>query len=397
MGKKTIRDADVADRRVLVRVDFNVPLDEETGAIIDDSRIRAALPTIRYLREQGAKVILCSHLGRPKGKVVDKLRLAPIAQRLSQILGQPVQTTNDCIGPEVEKIAAELKNGDVLLLENLRFHAEEEKNDAAFARNLASLAELYVNDAFGTSHRAHASVVGVTAYLPAVAGLLLEKEIRELSGIIEHPAHPFAAVLGGAKVSDKVSLIVNIMDKVDDILVGGGMAATFLKAKFYETGTSLLEAEKIPVASELMAKAACSGVNLVLPTDVVLATEISATAKTEVRSVDRIPKDSRIVDIGPATIESFRNQLRKCKTVFWNGPMGIYEIPQFAQGTKAIAEAIAILEATTVIGGGSTADAVADMGLTDQMTFVSTGGGASLEFLSGNTLPGIAVIPDKET
>jgi phosphoglycerate kinase len=308
-----------------------------------------------------------------------------------------VTKLDDCVGPEIEQAAKAMSAGDVLLLENLRFHAEEEKNDAAFARNLASLAELYVNDAFGTSHRAHASVVGVTAYLPAVAGLLLEKEIRELSGIIEHPAHPFAAVLGGAKVSDKVSLIVNIMDKVDDILVGGGMAATFLKAKSYETGTSLLEAEKVPVASELMVKAACSGVNLVLPTDVVLATEISATAKTEVRSVDRIPKDSRIVDIGPATIESFRNQLRKCKTVFWNGPMGIYEIPQFAQGTKAIAEAIAILEATTVIGGGSTADAVADMGLTDQMTFVSTGGGASLEFLSGNTLPGIAVIPDKET
>jgi len=396
MSKKTIRDTDVAGRMVLVRVDFNVPLDEATGTIIDDSRIRAALPTIQYLREQGAKVILCSHLGRPKGKVADKLRLAPIAQRLSQVLGQPVRTTNDCIGPKVAKIAAELENGDVLLLENLRFHAEEEKNDATFARNLASLAELYVNDAFGTSHRAHASVVGVTAYLPAVAGLLLEKEIKELSAIIEHPAHPFAAVLGGAKVSDKVSLIENIMDKVDDILVGGGMAATFLKAKSYETGASLLEAEKITVATELMAKAARSGVNLVLPTDVVLATEISATAKTEIRSVDSIAKDSSIVDIGPATIESFRNRLRKCKTVFWNGPMGIYEIHQFAQGTKAIAKAIAALEATTVIGGGSTADAVADMGLTDQMTFVSTGGGASLEFLSGDTLPGIAVIPDKE-
>jgi phosphoglycerate kinase len=296
----------------------------------------------------------------------------------------------------VEQVAAELKGGEVLLPENLRFHAEEEKNDSTFARSLASLAEIYVNDAFGTAHRAHASVVGVTKYLPAVAGLLLENEIKELSGIIEHPVHPFASVLGGAKVSDKVSLIENIMDKVDDILIGGGMAATFLKAKSYETGASLLEEEKISVASELMAKAARSGVNLILPTDVVLTSEISATAKTEVRSVDNIPKDSRIVDIGPETIGSFCDRLQRCKTVFWNGPMGIYEITQFAQGTKAIAEVIAGLEATTVIGGGSTADAVADMGLTDRLTFVSTGGGASLEFLSGDTLPGIAVIPDKE-
>jgi phosphoglycerate kinase len=397
LSKLTVRDVEVSGKRVLVRVDFNVPLDEASGAIIDDSRIRAALPTIRYLTERKARVILCSHLGRPKGRVVEKLRLAPVAQRLSQILKQPVKISQDCIGPDAEAAAAELKDGDILLLENVRFHPEEEENGAEFARALARLADIYVNDAFGTAHRAHASVVGITRYLPAVAGLLLEKEMINLGGILENPARPFAALLGGAKVSDKVSMIENIMNRVDYILIGGGMAATFLKAKSYEVGKSLVEVDKVATALSLMEKAAQRGVNLMLPVDVVIAGELSPQAKGETVTIESIPRDKRIVDIGPETTQSFRESLLKCKTVFWNGPMGIYELPQFAEGTKALARVLAKLEATTVIGGGSTADAVADMGLTDSMTFVSTGGGASLEFLSGQALPGIEALPDKES
>jgi phosphoglycerate kinase len=397
LSKLTVRDVEVSGKRVLVRVDFNVPLDEASGAIIDDSRIRAALPTIRYLTERKARVILCSHLGRPKGRVVEKLRLAPVAQRLSQILKQPVKISRDCIGPDAEAAAAELREGDILLLENVRFHPEEEENGAEFARALASLADIYVNDAFGTAHRAHASVVGITRYLPAVAGLLLEKEIINLGGILENPARPFAALLGGAKVSDKVSMIENIMDRVDYILIGGGMAATFLKAKSYEVGKSLIEVDKVATALSLMEEAAQRGVNLMLPVDVVIAGELSPQAKGETVTIESIPEDKRIVDIGPETTQSFRESLLKCQTVFWNGPMGIYELPQFAEGTKALARVLAKLEATTVIGGGSTADAVAEMGLTDSMSFVSTGGGASLEFLSGQALPGIEALPDKES
>jgi phosphoglycerate kinase len=397
LSKLTVRDVEVSGKRVLVRVDFNVPLDEASGAIIDDSRIRAALPTIRYLTERRARVILCSHLGRPKGRAVEKLRLAPVAQRLSQILKQPVKISRDCIGPDAEAAAAELREGDILLLENVRFHPEEEENGAEFARALASLADIYVNDAFGTAHRAHASVVGITRYLPAVAGLLLEKEIINLGGILENPARPFAALLGGAKVSDKVSMIENIMDRVDYILIGGGMAATFLKAKSYEVGKSLIEVDKVATALSLMEEAAQRGVNLMLPVDVVIAGELSPQAKGEMVTIGSIPEDKRVVDIGPETIQSFRESLLKCQTVFWNGPMGIYELPQFAEGTKALARVLANLEATTVIGGGSTADAVAEMGLTDSMSFVSTGGGASLEFLSGQALPGIEALPDKES
>ena len=397
MSKLTVRDVEVSGKRVLVRVDFNVPLDEASGAIIDDSRIRAALPTIRYLTERRARVILCSHLGRPKGRAVEKLRLAPVAQRLSQILKQPVKISRDCIGPDAEAAAAELREGDILLLENVRFHPEEEENGAEFARALASLADIYVNDAFGTAHRAHASVVGITRYLPAVAGLLLEKEIINLGGILENPARPFAALLGGAKVSDKVSMIENIMDRVDYILIGGGMAATFLKAKSYEVGKSLIEVDKVATALSLMEEAAQRGVKLMLPVDVVIAGELSPQVKGETVTIESIPEDKRVVDIGPETIQSFRESLLKCQTVFWNGPMGIYELPQFAEGTKALARVLAKLEATTVIGGGSTADAVAEMGLTDSMSFVSTGGGASLEFLSGQALPGIEALPDKES
>ena len=396
MNKLTVRDIEVGGKRVLVRVDFNVPLDEETGAITDDNRIRATLPTINYLINRKARVILCSHLGRSKGKVVEKLRLAPVAQRLSQILGQKVEATTDCIGPEVEKAVEKLKPGDVLLLENIRFHPEEEANDVAFAQALARLADVYVNDAFGASHRAHASIVGVAKYLPAVAGLLVEKEINTLEGILAHPAHPFAELTGGAKVSDKISILENIMDKVDCLLIGGGMAATFLKAKSYEVGLSLMEDDTLDFAVKLMRDAAQRGVRLMLPVDVVVADKLSAGAEVKVVSVKSIPPDWRIVDIGPQTISNFSQELRRCKTIFWNGPMGMYEIPQFAQGTQAMARLLAGLEATTIIGGGSTAEVVTAMKLVDRMTFVSTGGGASLRFLSGGTLPGVEVLLDKE-
>jgi len=394
MDKMTIRDIEVSGKRVLVRVDFNVPLDDKTGVITDDSRIRATLPTIESLIDQGAKVILGSHLGRPKGKVVDKLRLASVAQHLSQILRQPVEATRDCIGPEVERSVASLKNGDVLLLENLRFHSDEERGSTAFAQALARLADIYVNDAFGTSHRAHASIVGITRYLPAVAGLLLEKELDALGSILKSPSHPFALLLGGAKVSDKVGMLDNIIDKVDCIMVGGGMAATFLKAKSYEVGLSLLE-DSLETAAEIIKKAVRNGVQLLLPDDVVVTDKISAQVKIQTVSVENIPPDNRIVDIGALTISTFTRELERSKTVFWNGPMGIYEIPRFAEGTKAMARILANLNATTIVGGGSTAELVTEMKLTDKMTFVSTGGGASLRFLSGEALPGVEALLDK--
>ena len=387
MDKMTVRDVDVGGKRVLVRVDFNVPLDKETGAITDDSRIQATLPTIRHLVDRGARVILCSHLGRPKGKADEKLRMGVVAQRLSQILGQPVITTQDCIGPEVENAVAKLKSGDVLLLENVRFHPEEEANDDFFAQALSRLADVYVNDAFGASHRAHASIVGITKYLPAVAGLLVEKEINALGGILKHPAHPFAALLGGAKVSDKVGMLENIMDKVDFLLIGGGMAATFLKARSYGTGKSLVEVDALDTAADLMAKATGNRVRLLLPVDVLVADEISAEAKVKVVSIQNIPPMSSIVDIGPETIKRFSQELTKSKTIFWNGPMGIYEIPRFAEGTKSMARLLASLNATTVIGGGSSAEIVTEMKLADKMSFVSTGGGASLRFLGSRELP----------
>ena len=397
MDKMTVRDVDVSGKRVLVRVDFNVPLDKETGAITDDSRIQATLPTIRYLVDRGARVILCSHLGRPKGKADEKLRMGVVAQRLSQILGQPVITTQDCIGPEVEKAVAKLKSGDVLLLENVRFHPEEEANDDFFAQALSRLADVYVNDAFGASHRAHASIVGITKYLPAVAGLLVEKEINALGGILKHPAHPFAALLGGAKVSDKVGMLENIMDKVDFLLIGGGMAATFLKARSYETGKSLVEVDTLDTAADLMAKATGNRVRLLLPVDVLVADEISAEAKVKVVSIQNIPPMSSIVDIGPETIKRFSQELTKSKTIFWNGPMGIYEIPRFAEGTKSMARLLASLNATTVIGGGSSAEIVTEMKLADEMSFVSTGGGASLRFLGGRELPGLQALLNKKS
>ena len=396
MNKMTVRDIEVADKRALVRVDFNVPLDERTGAITDDSRIRATLPTIRYLIDRGTRVILCSHLGRPEGKVVDKLRLTVIAQRLSQILGKQVGVTKNCIGSETEKSVKNLKSGDVLLLENLRFHSAEEIDSPVFARALAKLADIYVNDAFGTSHRTHASIVRVTEYLPSVAGLLLEKELETLGNVLENPAHPFGGLVGGAKVSDKVGMLENIMNEVDFLLIGGSMAATFLKAKSVDTGLSLIESDRVGTATALIEKAATNGVRFLLPIDVIVADEVSPEAEGKVVPIESIPPSQMIVDIGPQTIKSFYKELRRCKTVFWNGPVGVYEIPQFAEGTQAMAKLLASLDATTIIGGGSTAEIVTDLGLADKMTFVSTGGGASLRFLGGKTLPGVEALLDKK-
>ena len=371
-------------------------MDEKTGAITDDSRIRATLPTIRYLIDQGARAILCSHLGRPDGKVVDQLRLTVVAQRLSQILGKQVGVTKSCIGAETEKSVANLKAGDVLLLENLRFHSAEEMGSALFARALARLADIYVNDAFGTSHRSHSSIVRITEYLPSVAGLLLEKELKTLGGILKNPTHPFAALLGGAKVSDKVGMLDNIMDKVDFLLIGGGMAATFLKAQSCEVGLSLIEADRLDTAAELMRKAEKNGVRLLLPVDVVVVDEDEKEAKGKTVSVKNISPSQRIVDIGSQTIKNFREELMRCKTIFWNGPMGIYEMLQFAEGTRAMAKLLANLQAATIIGGGSSAEIVSKMGLADQITFISTGGGASLKFLGGETLPGVEALLDKK-
>jgi len=392
----TIRDIEVDNKKVLVRVDFNVPLDAKTGAITDDSRIRATLPTIKYLTDRKARVILCSHLGRPKGKVVEQLRLTVVARRLSQILGQTVKVANDGIGPEVDKAVGNLKGGQVLLLENIRFHPEEEANDAAFAQSLARLADVYVNDAFGACHRAHASIVGVARYLPAVAGLLVEKETEILEGILAHPHHPFAELAGGAKVSDKIGVLENTMDKVDYLLIGGSMAAIFLKAKGYEVGLSLVEDDKLDFATRLMKNAAKRGVKLMLPVDVVVADKLSADAEVKTVSIENIPADWRIIDIGPQTISNFSEELRKCRTIFWNGPMGVYEIARFAKGTQAMARLLADLRATKIIGGGSTAEVVTAMKLADKMTFVSTGGGASLRFLGGEKLPGIEVLLNRE-
>jgi phosphoglycerate kinase len=396
LAKKTVRDIEVAGKRVLVRVDFNVPLDMKTGAITDDSRIRAVLPTIRYLVDHRAKIILCSHLGRPDGKVVEELRMAPIAKRLSQLTNLPVSTASDCIGANVEKAANALNEGDILLLENIRFHPEEEANDASFAQALAKLADIYVDDAFGTAHRAHASTAGISKYLPAVAGFLMEKELKALGNLLTNPEHPFGALLGGAKVSDKISLIQNISDKVDLLFIGGGMAATFLKAQGYEVGLSLVETDKQALAHELMEATKQKGVSLLLPEDVMVADSISTEATVEIVPITNIPVKKSIVDIGSKTVELFSQQMRQCKTVFWNGPMGVYEIPQFARGTRAMVELLASIKATTIVGGGSTAEIVEEMNFAHKMTLVSTGGGASLSLLEGKTLPGISVLLDKE-
>ncbi|HUV51721.1 MAG TPA: phosphoglycerate kinase [Dehalococcoidia bacterium] len=397
MNKKTIRDIDLEGKRALVRVDFNVPFDLQTKAISDDSRISAALPTIKYLIDKKSKVVLCSHLGRPNGKVVEDMRLAPVAKRLSELLKKPVQTTRDCIGPEAEEAVSRMKEGDVLMLENLRFHAEEEKNDPQFAKSLAKLADVYVNDAFGTAHRAHASTAGVAQYLPAVAGFLMEKEIDFLGKALAGAAHPFAAVIGGAKVSDKLALLDNIMGKVDYLLVGGGMCCTFLKANNIGVGKSQVEEDKLNFTRGLIEKAAKANVQMVLPEDVVIADKFATSVSVKTVSVSQIPSDWYVMDIGPQTIKNFTDKLKKCKTVVWNGTMGVFEYKEFRQGTEAIAKQMAELKATTITGGGSTAEAVMELGLEKKMSHVSTGGGAALEFLEGKILPGVAALLDKKS
>ena len=393
--KKSVRDIDVAGQRVLVRVDFNVPFDRK-GGIADDSRIRAALPTIRYLLDQGALVILCSHLGRPDGKVVESLRLRPVADRLAALLGKPVKTTSDCVGAEAEAAAAALQHGDVLLLENLRFHAEEEANDKAFARALASLADVYVNDAFGTAHRAHASTAGVAALLPAAAGFLMLREVEELGNVLSNPARPMAAILGGAKISSKVAILRNLLPRVDCLLLGGGMANTFLKARGAGVGDSLVEDDYLETAREVMAEAESGGVPLLLPTDVVVADAFAADARHRTVSVHDIPDGWRIMDVGPDTLNTYREALDDCKTIFWNGTLGVAEFPAFAEGSLSLALALADLDARVVVGGGETAALVEQAGLRERYTHVSTGGGASLEFIEGRTLPGVAALQDRD-
>lgn len=394
MNKKTIEDVNPEGLRVLVRVDFNVPLDENQ-TITDDRRIRAALPTIRYLVDHGAKVILCSHLGRPKGEVKDALRLNPVAARLSELIDLPVTKVDDCIGPDVARVISTMNNGDIVLLENLRFHKEEEKNDPEFARQLASLADLYVNDAFGAAHRAHGSTEGVTRYLTAVSGYLMQKELEYLGKALTDPRRPFVAILGGAKVADKIPVIQNLLGKVDTLIIGGGMAYTFLKAKGFEIGASLLDGDGISLAAQAMADAEARGVRLLLPVDIVVATEFSEAAASKVVAADQIPSDMMGMDIGPETLRLFTDAVKDAGTVVWNGPMGVFEMPKFAEGTRAVAEAMANSSATTIVGGGDSAAAVEQMGYASRMSHVSTGGGASLEFLEGKALPGVEALADR--
>jgi len=392
--KKSVEAIDVQGKRVLVRVDFNVPMDDQ-GRITDDKRIRASLPTIQYLLRHGARVVLMSHLGRPKGKPDPRYSLRPVAQRLEELLGVSVRMLPDCVGDEVERAVQELAPGQVALLENLRFHPEEEKNDPDFARRLARLGDVYVNDAFGSAHRAHASTEGVAHHLPAVAGFLLLKEIETMGKALADPERPFVAILGGAKVSDKIGVIRNLLTRVDALLIGGGMSYTFLKAKGYEIGDSLLDAEHVDLARELMAEAERRNVRLLLPEDVVVAQAFSAEAPRQVVPASAIPAGWQGLDIGPKTRERFAAEIRKARTVIWNGPLGVFEMAPFAEGTRHVAMALAQSDGTTIIGGGDTAAAVEQFGLADRMTHVSTGGGASLEFLEGRELPGVAVLQDR--
>jgi phosphoglycerate kinase len=390
MDKKTVRDVDVRGKRILMRVDFNVPLQD--GEITDDTRIQAALPTIEYLLDHDAAVILMSHLGRPKGKVLPELSLKPVAARLGELLDQDVQMASDCVGDEVVEMAEALEPGDVLLLENTRYHAGEEKNDPAMAEQLARLGDLYVNDAFGAAHRAHASTEGVAKHLPAVAGLLMEKEIEFLGKAVENPEHPYVAIIGGAKISDKIGVIRNLLVQVDALLIGGGMANTFLAAQGYEMGDSLVEQDSIDVAVELMGEGEGK---LALPVDAVIADAFAADANRKVVGVDAIEPGWRMLDIGPKTVALFVDKLEGAKMVVWNGPMGVFEFEPFAAGTLAVAQMLAESDATTIIGGGDSVAAIQQAGLSDQMTHISTGGGASLEMLEGRTLPGLAALDDK--
>ena len=394
LNKMTIEDVQVNGKKVLVRCDFNVPLDAEKN-ITDETRINAALPTIKYLLDNGAAVILCSHLGRPKGEFNMKYSLAPVAKRLSEKLGFEVKLAKDVIGPDAKKLAAEVQPGKAVLLENVRFHAEEEKNDPAFAKELASMAELYVSDAFGTVHRAHASTAGVADYLPAVAGYLIGKELNFLGNAVETPVRPFVAILGGAKVKDKIGVITNLLEKVDTLIIGGGMAYTFEKAMGGEIGDSLLDEERIGLACDMMKAAKEKGVKFLLPVDTVIANDFDNPTEIKTVEAGHIPAGWQGLDIGPKTIELFSDAVKSAKTVVWNGPMGVFEKPEFAKGTLAIATAMAESDATTIIGGGDSAAAVTQMGLAPKMSHISTGGGASLEFLEGKVLPGVACLKDK--
>lgn len=395
--KKSIRDHSFAGEKVLLRVDFNVPLDKTTHAISNDKRIRAALPTVQYLLDQGAALVVCSHLGKPKKDPDAKtnLTLRPVAERFAQLLGREVIFAEDTIGPDAKAKAAALKPGQVLLLENTRFDPREEKNDPEFAKELASLADVYVSDAFGAVHRAHASTAGVAAYLPAYCGFLVEKELSALGGAIEDPRRPLVAVLGGAKISDKLGVIENLLEKADTLIIGGGMAFTFLKAKGYEVGDSLLDQEKVDYCAEMLQKAQAKGVKLLLPVDVVVADRFDAQADSKVVPADAIPAGWQGLDIGPETQKLFGDTVKSAGTVIWNGPMGVFEFPKFAKGTEAVAAAMAACSGVTVVGGGDSASAIEKMGYGDKVTHVSTGGGASLEFMEGRELPGVACLLDK--
>jgi len=397
MNKRTVRDVDVRGQRVFLRADLNVPLDD--GRITDDTRIRASLPTIVYLLERNASVVLASHLGRPKGKVNDALRLKPVADRLSQLLGRPVRMTGDALGPGVQDAVGKLRPGELILLENLRFHSEEETNDPGFAKALADMADLYVDDAFGSAHRAHASTEGITHYLPSVAGLLLEREMEALGRLLYKPAKPFHAVIGGAKVSGKLEVLEALLSRCQAILIGGGMANTFLAGKGLALGKSLVEPDQVGNAQHIMAEARRKRVRIMLPTDAVVAAQLHPRSQRQTVAVTAVPKDWSIVDIGPDTITAYTAYLAKARTVFWNGPMGVFEIAPFAEGTNAMARFLAERTAkgvVTIVGGGDSVAAVEQLGLADQMTHVSTGGGASLEFLEGKTLPGVAALEERE-
>ena len=394
MEKKSIKDISVKGKRVFCRVDFNVPMSD--GKVTDDTRIRAALPTIEYLASQGAVVILASHLGRPKGEVKEELRLSPVAVRLGELLGKEVKKADEAYGEEVKKQLSEMKEGDIILLENVRFYPGEEKNDPELAKAFADLADVYVNDAFGAAHRAHASTEGIAQYLPSVAGFLMEKELEVLGKALSNPERPFTAIIGGAKVKDKIGVIDNLLEKVDNLIIGGGLAYTFVKAQGHEIGKSLLEEDKIDLASSFIKKAEEKGVNFYMPVDAVIADDFSEKASVKHVDISEIPSDWQALDIGPETAALYREVIQKSKLVIWNGPMGVFEMEPFAGGTKAVAEALAESKGTySVIGGGDSAAAVEKFGLADQMSHISTGGGASLEFMEGKVLPGVAALDDK--
>ncbi|MEG1581540.1 MAG: phosphoglycerate kinase [Clostridia bacterium] len=395
MNKQTFKDIEVAHKKVLVRVDFNVPLDE-SNKIVDDTRIRASIPTINYLLKQNAKIILCSHLGRPNGMFNPKFSLAGVCKRLSVLLGHEVKMALDVIGDSAKKLVSEMKDGDIVMLENVRFHAEEEKNDDAFARELSSLADIYVNDAFGTAHRAHASTAGVARYLPAVAGFLMSKEINAIGGVLDNPEHPFIVILGGAKVSDKIGVILKLLEKASVILIGGAMANTFISASGGNIGLSRYEKDKIDIAKKILEQAEKKNVKVILPVDVIVSQEFTPKAKTKCVDAFAVPEGYQGMDIGKRTIRIFANEIKKAKTIVWNGPMGVYEFPKFKKGTKKIAKAVAKSSAISIVGGGDSVAAVNESGYAERITHISTGGGATLEFLEGKNLPGVEMLNDKK-